>query len=97
MIIHANVYGYLLALGLAVILGLILRLPLLPERPMRHSWTISVIFPTAILAIGFYAMLDKLGYHGLIVGAIVGILTPIFSKFILERILPRPSGDESHE
>jgi energy-converting hydrogenase A subunit A len=95
MIVHANVYGYLLALGLAVIIGLILRLPLLPEKPMRQSWTISVIFPTAVLAIGFYAMLDKLGYQGLIVGAIIGILTPLFSKFLLERMFPQPSGDES--
>ena len=32
-----------------MIVGLILRLPLLPEKPIRQSWTISVIFPTAVL------------------------------------------------
>jgi energy-converting hydrogenase A subunit A len=94
MIIHVNVLSYLLALGLAVILGLALRLPLLPERPMRYSWTISVIFPTAILAIGFYAMLDQLGYQGLMVGAAVGVITALFSKFLLEKLVPRPEGSE---
>ncbi|MEN6330113.1 MAG: energy-converting hydrogenase A subunit A EhaA [Methanobacteriaceae archaeon] len=90
MIVHVNVLSYFLALGLAVILGLALRLPLLPERPMRYSWTISVIFPTAILALGFYAMLEQLGYQGLIIGASVGVITALFSKFLLEKLLPRP-------
>ncbi|MEN6592992.1 MAG: energy-converting hydrogenase A subunit A EhaA [Methanobacterium sp.] len=90
MIVHVNVLSYFLALGLAVILGLALRLPLLPERPMRYSWTISVIFPTAILALGFYAMLEQLGYQGLIIGASVGVITALFSKFLLEKLLPWP-------
>lgn len=90
MIIHVNVLSYLLALGLAVILGLALRLPLLPERPMRYSWTISAIFPTVILALGFYAMLDQLGYQGLMVGAAVGVITALFCKFLLEKLVPRP-------
>ncbi len=108
MIIHANVVftminyiGYIIAIASAVILGLILRIPLLPEAPIRHSWTISVIFPTAILALGFTAIISKLGfqlngYQQYYVALVIGVLTAIFSKFILEKILPRPSPEESN-
>ncbi len=63
MIIHANVFSYLIALVAALILGLVLRLPLLPDKPIRNSWTISAVFPTAVLSIGFYAMVSELGYR----------------------------------
>ena len=97
MIIHANVYNYIIALVVALILSLVLRLPILPEKPMRQSWTISAVFPTAILAIGFYAMVDKLGYQGYLVALIIGVLTALFAKFILERVVPKPESEESHE
>lgn len=91
MIIHANVItisSYALAVISAVVVGLALRIPLLPERPMRHSNTISIVFPTAVLALGFNAMVFKLGYEGLLVAVVVGVLTAIFAKYILERVLP---------
>ena len=97
MIIHANVLSYLIALAAAIILGLVLRLPLLPDKPMRDSWTISAVFPTAVLAIGFYAMVYELGYQGYIVALITGIITALFSKFILEKIVPKVDEEESHE
>jgi energy-converting hydrogenase A subunit A len=97
MIIHANVFSYVIALAAALILSLVLRLPLLPERPMRQSWTISAVFPTAILAIGFYAMAYELGYQGYIVALITGIITALFAKFILEKIVPVPESDNMEE
>jgi len=97
MIIHANVLNYLIALAVAIILALALRLPLLPDKPMRDSWTVSAIFPTAVLAIGFYAMAYELGYQGYIVALIIGIVTALFAKFILEKLVPRPETEESHE
>jgi energy-converting hydrogenase A subunit A len=99
MIIHANVLitisSYILAVVSALIVGLLLRLPLLPERPMRHSWTVSIIFPTSVLALGFTAIVFKLGYEGLLVAVIVGVLTAIFSKYLLERLLPQPHMEEA--
>lgn len=91
---------YIIAIGSAMILGLILKLPLLLERPMRQSWTTSVIFPTAVLALGFTAMVSKLGYLtstniDYLIALAIGILTAIFCKFILEKLLPKPSGEEA--
>ena len=99
MIIHANVLltisSYILAVASAMILGLVLRLPILPEKPMRYSWTVSIIFPTSVLAVGFTAVLFKLGYNGLLVAVLVGVFTSIFAKYFLERVLPRPQMEES--
>jgi energy-converting hydrogenase A subunit A len=107
MIIHAkecllmiNYIGYIIAIASAVIVGLALRLPLLPEKPIRQSWTISVIFPTAVLALGFTAIISELGYplngyQEYLVSLVIGVLTAIFSKFILERILPRPAPEKA--
>ena len=102
MIIHANVLtilSYILAVGSAVIVGLVLRLPILPEKPMRYSWTVSIIFPTSVLAIGFNAIFYKLGYsglyNGLYIAVIVGVVTAIFVKYFLERMLPIPHMEES--
>jgi energy-converting hydrogenase A subunit A len=99
MILHANVLitllSYILAVVSALIVGLVLRLPLLPERPMRHSWTISIIFPTSVLALGFTAIVFKMGYEGLLVAVIVGVLTAIFTKYLLERLLPQPQMEEA--
>ncbi|MDD1774426.1 MAG: energy-converting NiFe hydrogenase A subunit EhaA, partial [Methanobacterium sp.] len=50
----------------------------------------------AVLALGFTAMVAQLGYltnsnMDYIIGLTIGILTAFFSKFILEKILPRPA------
>jgi energy-converting hydrogenase A subunit A len=97
MIIHANVFSYLIALAATLILSLVLRLPLLPEKPMRQSWTISAVFPTAVLAIGFYAIIYELGYQGYIAALITGIITALFAKFILEKLVPTPESDNPEE
>lgn len=99
MIIHANValtiLSYVLAVASAMIVGWVLRIPILPERPIRQSWTISIIFPTTVLALGFTAIIFKLGYSGIVLAVVIGIITAVFSKYILERILPKPQMVES--
>ncbi len=97
MIIHANVFSYIIAIAAALLLSLALRLPLLPEKPMRSSWTISAVFPTAVLSLGFYAMVYKLGFQGYIVALTTGIITALFAKFVLEKLVPKPEGEELHE
>jgi energy-converting hydrogenase A subunit A len=101
MIIHVDVLtilNYIIALVSAIVVGFILKLPLLPERPMRDSWTISIIFPTAVIALGLSAIVFKLGYEGIIAGLIIGIISALISKYLLETILPRHTeliGDEN--
>lgn len=94
MIIHVDivtVVSYVLAVISAIIIGFILRLPLLPERPIRHSFTISIIFPTTVIALGLSAMVFELGWEGMIVGIIIGVLSALISKYLLGMILPRPA------
>lgn len=98
-LLSMNYIIYIIAAGSALILGLLLKQPLLPEEPKRHSWTISAIFPTAVLALGFTAMVSKLDYFtssniDYFTALAIGIITAIFSKFILERILPRPTAPD---
>lgn len=101
MIIHVDVVtvlSYTLAVISSVIVGFILKLPLLPTRPIRDSWTISIIFPTAVIALGLSAMVFELGWSGVIVGTIIGVLSALISKYLLETILPMHTeliGDEN--
>ncbi|MGB9936899.1 MAG: energy-converting hydrogenase A subunit A EhaA [Methanobacterium sp.] len=101
MIIHVDIItilSYTLAVVSSIIVGFILRLPLLPERPIRDSWTISIIYPTTVIALGLSAMVFEMGWNGIIVGIISGVLSALISKYILETILPRHTeliGDES--
>jgi energy-converting hydrogenase A subunit A len=99
MIIHANVLitisSYILAVASAMIVGLVLRIPILPERPMRQSWTISLIFPTSIITLGLTAILFKLGYEGLLIGIVAGVVSAIFAKYFLEKLLPKLKIEES--
>jgi len=91
VITTANVLSYLIAMATALILAMILRLPLLPEKPMRQSWTISVIFPTIIIAIGLFAIINYFKvYNNFYTAIIIGIFSAIFSKYLLERAFPKP-------
>lgn len=95
MIIHVDIItmiSYVLAVVSAVVAGFILKLPLLPEKPMRDSWTTSIIFPTTIIALGLSAMVFELGWSGIIVGIIIGIISALISKYLLEKILPSHTG-----
>ena len=101
MIIHVDivtVMSYVLAVIAAIVVGFILKLPLLPERPIRDSWTASIIFPTTVIALGLSAMVFELGWNGIIVGIVVGVVSALISKYLLEKILPRHTdmiGSES--
>ncbi|BAZ98427.1 MULTISPECIES: energy-converting NiFe hydrogenase A subunit EhaA [Methanothermobacter] len=94
MIIHVTyLSGYLAAIISSIIISAILGLPLTPERPARHSWTPSAIFPTPVIALGLTAISIKLGVTGIYgadLGAVAGVLSAIMTAYFLEDIFPRP-------
>ena len=86
--------NYIVAIVLAIIIAFALRLPLVPERPIRFSWTASALFPTPIFAIGILAIFYSLNvywiYDGLILSVIVGIASALFVKYGFDYIFPKP-------
>jgi energy-converting hydrogenase A subunit A len=102
MIIHVDMYvllSYVLAIVSSIVVGLLVRLPLLPEKPMRQSWTVSAVFPTAVIALGILAIFFKFGmasfYHGLDLGLAIGIITALSVKYFFDNILPKPEMEGS--
>ncbi len=90
----ATAISYMLVLISVIVLGLILRIPILPEKPMRNSWTISIIFPTLIIAVGFYAVISFYGLGNYYSAVVIGIFTAVFSKYLLEKAFPIPEMED---
>ncbi|AMK15467.1 energy-converting NiFe hydrogenase A subunit EhaA [Methanobrevibacter olleyae] len=86
--------NYMVVIIVAVVLALILKLPLLPEKPIRFSKTKSALFPTPIFAIGILAIFYSLNifwiYEGLLIAIIVGIFSALFVKYLFDYIFPNP-------
>ena len=86
--------NYIVAILVAIVFSLVLRLPLLPEKPIRFSWTKSALFPTPIFAIGILAIFYSLNifwiYDGLLIAIIVGVFAALFVKYLFDYIFPNP-------
>ena len=86
--------NYIVAIIVAIVLGLALRLPLLPEKPIRFSWTKSALFPTPIFAIGILAIFYSLNifwiYDGLVIAILVGLASALFVKYLFDYVFPNP-------
>ena len=48
--------NYAAAIIVCIVVALALKLPLVPEKPVRNSWTNSAIYPTPIIAIGIFSI-----------------------------------------
>ena len=80
--------AYIVAILVSIIMALILRLPLLPSKPYRYSFDVSALYPTPIIAIGIFSIFLVLNYtfiyNGLVLAAIIGILSALFVKYLFD-------------
>ena len=88
--------NYIVSIVVAIVISLVLGLSLLPEKPIRFSWTNSALFPTPIFAIGILAIFYSLNvfwiYDGLVIAIIVGVFSAIFVKYLFDYVFPSPQG-----
>jgi len=98
MIIHVNetylLLNYLIAIATSIILAIVLKMPILPEKPRRFSWTNSAVFPTPIIAIGLLAICFSIKfiwiYDGMVLAIIIGIVSAFFVKYLFYYVFPIP-------
>ncbi|MCL2116078.1 MAG: energy-converting hydrogenase A subunit A EhaA [Methanobrevibacter sp.] len=97
MIVHLNetyLLNYLIAIATSIIIAIGLKMPILPEKPRRFSWTNSAIFPTPIIAIGLLAICFSINflwiYNGMVLAIIMGLVSALFVKYLFYHVFPNP-------
>lgn len=84
------IIDYLLALVISIALALILRLPLLPSRPIRYSFEVSALYPTPLIAIGVFSIFFVFKYSGILLAIIAGVFAALFVKYLFFMVFPKP-------
>ena len=86
--------AYIVAIIVAIVVALVLKLPLLPSKPYRYSFDVSALYPTPIIAIGILSIFLVLNYtfiyNGIVLAAIIGILSALFVKYLFDFVFPNP-------
>ena len=90
---------YIITVVLSIIVALLIKLPLLPEKPIRTSWELSAIFPTPVIALGLLTIIFQFKIFtftiNIILAIVIGIISALFTKYLLEEVFPKPKmGDE---
>ena len=93
---------YIVAIVIAIVAAVALKIPLLPSKPYRYSYDVSAIYPTPIIAIGVLSIFLVLNYtfmyNGLVLAAVIGILSALFVKYLFDFVFPKPlDGDEGED
>ncbi len=94
--------AYIVTVIVSIIVALVLRIPLLPSKPIRYSFDVSAIYPTPIIAIGIFSIFLVLNYtfmyNGLVLAIIIGVLSALFVKYLFDFVFPMPlDGDEGED
>ncbi len=88
------ILAYVVTILCSIIVALVLRLPLLPSKPYRYSFDVSALYPTPIIAIGIFSIFLVLNYtfmyNGLVLVAIIGVLSALFVKYLFDFVFPKP-------
>ena len=95
------ILAYIVTILCSIIVALVLRLPLLPSKPYRYSFDVSALYPTPIIAIGIFSIFLILNYtfmyNGLVLAAIIGVLSALFVKYLFDFVFPKPLADNMGE
>ena len=95
------ILAYVVTILCSIIVALVLRLPLLPSKPYRYSFDVSALYPTPIIAIGIFSIFLVLNYtfmyNGLVLAAIIGVLSALFVKYLFDFVFPKPLDDNMGE
>jgi len=95
------ILAYIVTILCSIIVALVLRLPLLPSKPYRYSFDVSALYPTPIIAIGIFSIFLVLNYtfmyNGLVLAAIIGVLSALFVKYLFDFVFPKPLNDNMGE
>ena len=95
------ILAYIVAIVVAIAAALALKIPLLPGKPYRYSYDVSAIYPTPIIAIGVLSIFLVLNYtfmyNGLVLAAIIGILSALFVKYLFDFVFPKPLNEDNGE
>ena len=93
--------AYIVTMIVSILVALILRLPLLPNKPYRYSFDVSALYPTPIIAIGILSIFLVLNYtfmyNGLILAIVIGVLSALFVKYLFDFVFPKPLDEDGGE
>ena len=93
--------AYIVTMIVSILVALILRLPLLLNKPYRYSFDVSALYPTPIIAIGILSIFLVLNYtfmyNGLILAIVIGVLSALFVKYLFDFVFPKPLNEDKGE
>ena len=92
---------YIVAIAVSIVVALILRVPLLPNKPYMYSFDVSALYPTPVITMGILSLFFVLGYtfiyNGLVLSVVIGVLTALFVKYLFYEVFPKPLQDNEEE
>ncbi|WP_299525833.1 energy-converting NiFe hydrogenase A subunit EhaA [uncultured Methanobrevibacter sp.] len=95
------VLSYVITIIVSIIFALILRVPLLPNKPYMYSFDVSALYPTPIIAMGILSLFFVLGYtfiyNGIVLSVVIGIVTSLFVKYLFYEVFPKPLQNDGEE